>query len=63
MLTIDLDDPSTVIVDVDPPLPPRTISVSWHAGRRPSALIDAFVEATLEICAGVAAELAAERAA
>jgi hypothetical protein len=37
--------------------------VSWHADRRPSALIDAFVEATVAICADVAAGLAAERAA
>ena len=63
MLTIDLDDPTTVIVELDPPVPPRTITVSWHADRRPSALIDAFVEATLDICAGVAEGLAAERAA
>jgi DNA-binding transcriptional LysR family regulator len=63
MLTIDLDDPTTVILEVDPPVPPRTITVSWHADRRPSALIDVFVEATLEICAEVARGLAAERAA
>jgi DNA-binding transcriptional LysR family regulator len=63
MLTIDLDDPTTVIVEIDPPVPPRTITVSWHADRRPSALIDAFVEATLEICTEVAEGLAAERAA
>jgi DNA-binding transcriptional LysR family regulator len=63
MLTIDLDDPTTVIVEIEPPVPPRTITVSWHADRRPSALIDAFVEATLEICAAVADDLAAERAA
>jgi DNA-binding transcriptional LysR family regulator len=63
MLTIDLDDPTTVIVEVDPPVPPRAITISWHADRRPSALIDAFVEATLDICAAVAEGLAAERAA
>jgi DNA-binding transcriptional LysR family regulator len=63
MLTIDLDDPTTVILEVDPPVPPRTLTVSWHADRRPSALIDVFVEATLEICAAVAEDLAAERAA
>jgi len=63
MLTIDLDDPTTVIVEIDPPVPPRTITVSWHAERRPSALIGAFVDATLEICAEVAKGLDAERAA
>jgi DNA-binding transcriptional LysR family regulator len=63
MLAIDLDNPATTIVEVDPPIPPRTITVSWHADRRPSALIDAFVEATVAICADVAENLAAERAA
>ncbi len=63
MLTIDLDDPTTVILEIDPPVPPRTITVSWHADRRPSALIQAFVDATLEICAAVAEGLAAERSA
>ena len=63
MLAIDLDNPTTMTVEVDPPIPPRTITVSWHADRRPSALIDAFVEATLGICAEVAEGLAAERAA
>ena len=63
MLAIDLDNPTTTTIEVDPPIPPRTITVSWHADRRPSALIDAFVEATLAICAEVAEGLAAERAA
>lgn len=42
---------------------PRLVTVSWHANRRPSALLDAFVEATLEACAGITAAWAAERAA
>ncbi len=63
MLTIDLDDPTTRTVEVAPAVPPRTITVSWHADRRPSPLIEAFVEATAEICADVAVGLAAERAA
>ncbi len=63
MLAIDLDNVTTRTIEVDPPIPPRTITVSWHAERRPSALIDAFVEATLAICADVAEGLAAERAA
>ena len=63
MLTIDLDDPTTRIIEVEPPVAPRTITVSWHADRRPSALVDAFVEATAAVCAEVAAGLAASRAA
>jgi len=63
MLAIDLENPATTTVEVDPPVPPRTITISWHADRRPSALIDAFVQATVDICAEVAERLAGERAA
>jgi len=63
MLTIDLADPTTTIVEVEPPVPPRLLTVSWHANRRPSALLDDFVEATLEVCARITAGWASERAA
>ena len=63
MLTIDLTDPTTTIVDVEPPVPPRTLTVSWHRDRRPSALLQAFVDATVQVCEGISAEWAAERAA
>ncbi len=63
MLTIDLADPTTTIVPVDPPVPPRHLTVSWHDGRRPSPLLDAFVEATVEVGAAIAASWAADRAA
>lgn len=58
MLTIDLDDPTTTVVPVDPPVPPRVISIVWHAQRRPSALLDAFVDAAAGVCAQVAASWA-----
>lgn len=63
LLTIDFDDPSTTVVPIDPPVPPRIISVAWHEARRPSALLDAFVEATLAVCAEVTAGWAADLAA
>ncbi|MGH9274126.1 MAG: LysR family transcriptional regulator [Acidimicrobiales bacterium] len=63
LLTIDFDDPTTTVVPIDPPVPPRLISVAWHEARRPSALLDAFVEATLAVCAEVAAGWAADLAA
>jgi hypothetical protein len=63
MLTIDLDDPTTTIVPLGPGVPPRLISVAWLAARRPSALLDAFVAATLDVCAGVAASWATDAAA
>jgi DNA-binding transcriptional LysR family regulator len=63
MLTIDLSDPTTTIIDVEPPVPPRALTVSWHRDRRPSALLQAFVESTVEVCEVIAAEWATERAA
>ena len=63
MLTIDLSDPTTTIIDVEPPVPPRSLTVSWHRDRRPSALLEAFVDATVEVCEVIAAEWATERAA
>ncbi len=63
MLTIDLNDPTVRIVPVEPPVPPRQLTVSWHNARRPSALLDAFVEATVEVCDAVATSWAADRAA
>ena len=63
LLTIDFDDPTTTVIPIVPPVPPRIISVAWHESRRPSALLDAFVEATLEVCTEVAAGWAADLAA
>lgn len=63
MLTIDLDDPTITTVEVVPPVAPRLLAVAWHSARRPSALVAAFVEATVEVCEGIAAQLADERAA
>ena len=63
LLTIDLDDPTTTIVEVEPPVLPRRLTVSWHSGRQPSRLLDAFVDATLEVCGRIAAGWADQRAA
>ena len=63
LLTIDIDDPTTTIVRVEPAVPPRPLAVAWHKSRRPSALLDAFVEATLAVCAEVAAGWSSELAA
>ena len=63
LLTIDFDDPTTTVVPIVPAVPPRLISVAWHESRRPSALLDAFVEATLEVCAEITAGWAADLAA
>jgi DNA-binding transcriptional LysR family regulator len=52
-LSVDADDPRTVVRPLDPsvPLAPRRIGIAWHAQRRlrPPAL--AFVEASRAACA------------
>jgi DNA-binding transcriptional LysR family regulator len=63
LLTIDLHDPTTTIVPVNPPVPPRLLTLTWHAGRRRSPLLDAFIEATLAVCAEIEAGWASELAA
>lgn len=63
LLTIDLDDPTTTVVRVVPPVPPRVIVVAWHSGRRPSALLDAFVAAAKDVCAEIAERWSDELAA
>jgi DNA-binding transcriptional LysR family regulator len=59
MLTIDLDDPTITTVPLSPSVPPRLITVAWHRDRRPSALLDAFIEATQGVCDRIAAEWSA----
>ncbi len=51
LLTVDLDDPTTTVVAVEPAPPPRTIVLAWHSGRLPSATATAFVDATIDVCA------------
>jgi DNA-binding transcriptional LysR family regulator len=63
LLTIDIDDPTTTVVAVDPPVGPRLVGVAWHRDRRPSPLLDAFVDATVAVCEELAATWAAEAAA
>lgn len=63
MLTIDLDDPTTTVVPVVPGVPPRVISVAWHASREPTPLVEAFLAATADICDAIAAEWAGQMAA
>lgn len=63
LLTIDIDDPTTTVVPLSPPVAPRLVGVAWHRDRRPSALLDAFVQATMAVCDDLAASWAADAAA
>lgn len=63
LLTIDLDDPTTTVVPVVPAVRPRVIVVAWHSARRPSALLDAFVDAAADVCGEIAERWSEELAA
>jgi DNA-binding transcriptional LysR family regulator len=58
-LAVDATDPSTAIVEFadEMPVQPRLISLFWHRDRYRSPAAQGFVDATVEICAQVTAEL------
>jgi DNA-binding transcriptional LysR family regulator len=60
LLTVDADDPEVVVLDVSG-IPPREITLAWHADRTPAPAARAFVEVVQEVAAEVAAELARTR--
>jgi DNA-binding transcriptional LysR family regulator len=62
-LTVDERDERTVLIDVDPRIPPRRIGIAWHRDRYRTPASRAFVEAARELCAGFEAELAPAAAA
>lgn len=57
-LTLDPDDPATVIVEVDPTPAPRRIALAWHGGIRSPASLREFVDTATEVCADLAATTA-----
>jgi DNA-binding transcriptional LysR family regulator len=58
-LAVDASDADTAIVELDDQMPvqPRLISLFWHRDRYRSPAVFGFVEAALEVCAQVTAEL------
>ncbi len=57
LLAVDRADPTVVIIPTD--LEPRRIALMWHRDRYRSPASLAFVEIARDVCAGLAAELAA----
>jgi DNA-binding transcriptional LysR family regulator len=51
MLNVDLSDPSTTVVDLDPPVEPRRIAALWPNGHRPAAMIDPFIDTAAAVFA------------
>ena len=55
-LTVDEDDPSIDIVDLQGRIQPRTIGLVWHHDRHRSPAAEAFVESARAVCHELSAE-------
>lgn len=54
-LAVDLDDPGVLVRALDPPIPPRLITLGLLADREPPPALDRFVELTSEVAAELVA--------
>ncbi|HWG55625.1 MAG TPA: LysR substrate-binding domain-containing protein [Gaiellaceae bacterium] len=61
LLTVGADDERVAVLELDPPIPERTIVVAWHRDRHRSPAARAFLELACEVGAEVQAELVAVR--
>jgi molybdate transport repressor ModE-like protein len=59
LLTVDEDDPSVVLVDLQGRIPPRVIGLVWHRDRHASPAAEAFVESARSVCRDLSAAPAA----
>ena len=59
LLTVDEDDPSVAVIDLQGRVPPRVIVLIWHRDRHRSPAAVAFVETASAVCSELSAELAA----
>jgi len=50
-LAVDTRDPTVAIHEMDPPIPPRRVGVSWKADRTLSPVARRFIEVAREVCA------------
>ncbi|MGH3111257.1 MAG: LysR family transcriptional regulator [Gaiellaceae bacterium] len=59
LLTVDEDDPSVALVDLQGRIPPRVIGLVWHHDRHLSPAAEEFVETASAVCRELGAEPAA----
>jgi DNA-binding transcriptional LysR family regulator len=59
LLTVDEDDPSVEVIDLQGRIDPRVIGLVWHADRHKSPAADAFVDSAIAVCRELSAESAA----
>jgi DNA-binding transcriptional LysR family regulator len=58
-LTVDEEDPSIEVIDLQGRVPPRVIVLLWHRDRHRSPAAEAFVESAMSVCRDLSAEPAA----
>jgi DNA-binding transcriptional LysR family regulator len=58
-LTVDEDDPSVAVIDLQGRVPPRVIALVWHRDRHRSPAAEAFAESAVAVCRELSAEPAA----
>jgi DNA-binding transcriptional LysR family regulator len=59
LLTVNEDDPSVEVIDLQGRIDPRVIGLVWHADRHKSPAADAFVDSAIAVCRELSAESAA----
>jgi DNA-binding transcriptional LysR family regulator len=58
-LTVDEEDPSIAVIDLQGRVPPRVIALVWHRDRHRSPAAEAFVETATAVCRELSTEPAA----
>jgi DNA-binding transcriptional LysR family regulator len=58
-LTVDEDDPSVEVIDLQGRIPARVIGLVWHRDRHRSPAAEAFVESAIAVCRELSAASAA----
>ena len=58
-LTVDEDDPSIEVIDLQGRIPPRVIGLVWHSDRHRSPAADAFTASAITVCGELSAAPAA----
>lgn len=48
-LAVDFNDPDVVVTELDPPIPPRSITFVWRSGDDVSPAVSRFVELAVEV--------------
>jgi DNA-binding transcriptional LysR family regulator len=59
LLTVEVDDESVQVIDLQGRIPPRVIGLVWHRDRHRTPTADSFVETAIAVCGELGSEPAA----